>query len=80
MIDPHTADAMKVGRAHRRDGVPMVVLETALPVKFNATVREAIGEDAPRPARFDGIESLPRRVTTMPADLGRLQAFIAQNG
>ncbi len=80
VIDPHTADAMKVGRAHRRDGVPMVVLETALPVKFNATVREAIGEDAPRPARFDGIESLPRRVTTMPADLGRLQAFIAQNG
>ena len=72
--------AMKAGRVHRRPGVPMVVLETALPVKFNATVREAIGQDAPRPARFRGIEALPRRVTRMPADLETLKAFIAQNG
>ena len=57
----------------------MIVLETALPAKFNATVREAIGRDAPRPARLDGLESLPRRFTTLPVDLERLKAFIAEN-
>ena len=79
VIDPHTADALMVGRQQAEPGTPMIVLETALPAKFNATVREAIGIDAPRPARFTGIEGLPRRFTTMPADLARLKAFIAEN-
>ncbi len=79
VVDPHTADALKVGREHRDPGISMIVLETALPAKFNATVREAIGIDAPRPARFTGIEALPRRFTTLPADLERLKAFIAEN-
>ena len=80
VIDPHTADALKVGREHAEPGTPMIVLETALPAKFNATVREAIGIDAPRPARFEGIENLPRRFTTLPVDVARLKAFIAENG
>ncbi len=79
IIDPHTADALKVGRDHARSGTPMVVLETALAAKFNDTVREALGRDAPRPARLDGLEALPRRGTTMPVDVGRLKAFIAEN-
>jgi threonine synthase len=79
VIDPHTADALKVGREHAETGTPMVVLETALPAKFNATVRAAIGIDAPRPARFAGIEALPRRFATMPVDLARLKAYIAEN-
>ncbi len=79
VIDPHTADALKVGREQVRAGTPMVVLETALAAKFNATVREAIGRDAPRPARLDGLEDLPRRGTTMPVDVERLKAFIAEN-
>ena len=79
VIDPHTADALKVGRESAEAGTPMIVLETALPAKFNATVREAIGIDAPRPARFAGIEALPRRFTTLPADVVRLKAFIAEN-
>ena len=78
VIDPHTADALKVAREHADRTRPMIVLETALPAKFNATVREAIGADAPRPARFDGIEALPRRFTTMPPDLQRLKAFLAE--
>ena len=80
VIDPHTADALKVGREHAEPGTPMIVLETALPAKFNATVREAIGIDAPRPARFAGLENLPRRFTPMPVELTRLEAFIAENG
>ncbi|MEO6895791.1 MAG: threonine synthase [Caldimonas sp.] len=79
IIDPHTADALKVGRDRARAGTPMVVLETALAAKFNVTVREAIGRDAPRPTRLDGLEDLPRRGTTMPVDVERLKAFIAEN-
>ena len=79
VIDPHTADALKVGRDHARAGTPMVVLETALAAKFNSTVREALGRDAPRPARLEGLEDLPRRGTTMPVDVERLKAFIAEN-
>ena len=79
VIDPHTADALKVGREHVEHGVPMIVLETALPAKFSDTVREAIGVEPPRPARFEGIERLPRRFVTLPADASRLKAYIAEN-
>ena len=67
VIDPHTADALKVGREHAAPAMPMIVLETALAAKFNATIRAAIGRDAPRPARLAGLEELPRRFTTLPA-------------
>ena len=79
VVDPHTADALKVGRDHSRAGTSMVVLETALAAKFNVTVQEALGRDAPRPARLDGLEALPRRFTTMPVDVERLKALIAEN-
>jgi threonine synthase len=55
----------------------MVVLETALPVKFAATIEEALGRAPDRPARYEGIEALPRRVTTLPADAARVKDFIA---
>jgi threonine synthase len=80
VIDPHTADALKVARAHAVPGTPMVVLETALAAKFGATVREAIGREPPRPARFAGLEALPRRFVTMPVDVAALKAYIAENG
>jgi threonine synthase len=79
VIDPHTADALKVAREHAEAGTPMVVLETALAAKFGATVREAIGLAAPRPARFEGLEALPRRFVTLPVDVAALKALIAEN-
>ena len=42
----------------------MIVLETALPIKFAATIVEALGHEPERPARFVGIEALPKRVTS----------------
>ena len=60
----HRRRRCKVAREHVEPGVPMIVLETALPAKFDATILEAIGSDAPRPARFAGIEALPQRFTT----------------
>jgi threonine synthase len=76
MIDTHTADGVKVGREHREPGVPMIVLETALPAKFAETLREALGRDPERPAGLEGIESLPRRFTVVPPDAARVKAYI----
>jgi len=77
MIDTHTADGLKVALERRVAGVAMVVLETALPIKFAATVMEALGREPERPARFDGIEALPKRVREMDADVAAVKALIA---
>ena len=79
IIDPHTADALKVAREQRDESTSMIVLETALAAKFNATIRAAIGRDAPRPERLAGLEAMPQRVQTLPADVAALKAFIAEN-
>jgi threonine synthase len=78
MIDPHTADGVKVARQFAQPGVPMVVLETALPIKFAATIEEALGRAPECPARFEGIESLPRRVRTLPADAAQVKRVIEE--
>jgi threonine synthase len=79
LIDTHTADGLKVAREHLTPGVPMVVLETALPIKFAETIVEALGHEPERPARFVGIEALPRRVVKLPADAGAVKAYIAEH-
>jgi len=78
MIDPHTADGVKVAREHVQAGVPMIVLETALPIKFSETIVEATGGEPDRPAKFNGIEALPKRVTQMAADAAAVKDFIAK--
>ena len=79
MIDTHTADGVKVAREHAKAGVPMIVLETALPIKFAATIVEALGQEPTRPARFEGIEALPKRVHVMKADVAQIKAYIAKH-
>ncbi|MBP9904998.1 MAG: threonine synthase [Rhodoferax sp.] len=78
MIDTHTADGVKVALAHTHAGVPMIVLETALPIKFAETIVQATGVEPGRPARFVGIENLPRRVTAMAAEVSAIKQFIAE--
>jgi threonine synthase len=79
LIDTHTADGLKVAREHLEPGVPMLVLETALPAKFAATIREAIGTDPEPPAALKGIEKLPKRFTVMKPDAAAVKAFIDQH-
>jgi threonine synthase len=79
MIDTHTADGLKVARAHAKPGVPMLVLETALPVKFAGTIVEALGREPERPAAFVGIEALPKRVRSLPADADAVKRYIAEH-
>ena len=77
LIDPHTADGLKVAQEYREPGVPMIALETALPAKFEDTIVEALGIKPPRPPGFEGIESLPKRFDVMPAAAGKVKAFLA---
>jgi threonine synthase len=77
VIDPHTADGIRVAHLHRVPRFPMICLETALPVKFDATIVEALGEHSPRPGGFDGLENRPQRYEAMASDAGRLKDFIA---
>ena len=79
MIDTHTADGLKVAREHVQAGVPMIVLETALPIKFAETIVEALGRAPDRPAKFEGIENLPRRVERVPADVEVIKAYVARH-
>ena len=79
MVDTHTADGLKVAREHVQPEVPMLVLETALPAKFAATIQEALGREPDRPAALRNIESLPKRFTVMPVDAQRVKDFIVQH-
>ena len=80
MIDTHTADAVKVAReqvgAAVPMGVPVIVLETAQPVKFAETIHEALGREPGRPKELEGIEKLPQRVEVMDADAGAVKALV----
>ena len=77
MVDPHTADGVKVGLERAGPGEPLICLETAQPVKFAETLREALGREPARPAAFEGLEQRPQRVEVMQADVAALQRYIA---
>ncbi len=77
VIDPHTADGVKIALRLREPRYPMICLETALAAKFDATIFEALGEHAPRPAAFEGLEDLPQRFVVMRPDPEAVKAYIA---
>jgi len=79
VIDTHTADGLKVALEHLDANTPMVVLETALPAKFEDAIVEALGQAPQRPAALNGIESLPQKFTVMDASAADIKTFIANN-
>jgi threonine synthase len=78
-IDTHTADGLKVALELRQQNTPMVVLETALPAKFEDALVEALGEIPPRPASLNGIEDLPQKFTVMEVSDVTIKDFIVKN-
>lgn len=76
LIDPHTADGVKVAREHVEPGVPMLVLETALPAKFSETIEAALGKRVDPPAALADLESLPQRVEVMDCDAQLVRRYI----
>ncbi len=78
MIDTHTADGLKVAQEHRTADMPMLVLETALPAKFEETIVEALGRKPERPVAMEDIERLPQRVEVMDVDVDAVKRFIVE--
>jgi len=79
IVDTHTADGLKVGLEHRESDVPLVCLETALPVKFAASIREALGREPEVPVGFEGLESRQQRVEVMDPNVEAVKRFIARH-
>lgn len=79
LVDPHTADGIKVAREVREPGELIVCLETALAAKFDATIRAAVGDVAiPRPAALAGLEDLPQRVQVVPNNADVVKTIIRE--
>lgn len=79
LIDPHTADGVKVAAAYVEEGIPMLVLETALPAKFGETIQEAIGQPAPVPEHLQGLANLPQRVDVMDCNIDQVRDYIVRH-
>jgi len=76
LIDPHTADGVRVATQYTEPGIPMLVLETALPAKFSETIEQALGRPAPRPPGLENLESLPQKVVELPCDVASVRDYI----
>jgi threonine synthase len=79
MIDPHTADGVKVGLEHREPTVPLVCLETAAPAKFAGILRDALGREPERPAELRDLERLPQRLVVVEPDAAAVKRYIASH-
>jgi len=79
IIDTHTADGVKVGLENREQGVPLICLETALPVKFAAAITEALGRAPEAPPGLENLELLPQRFTVLDAEVETVKRFIERN-
>ena len=79
VIDTHTADGLKVALELRDKNTPMLVLETALPAKFEDALVEALGTIPPRPDSLRGIEDLPQKFSVMDASNTAIKDFIVKN-
>ena len=79
MVDPHTADGLFVAQQFLRPPVPMVCLETALPVKFEEVILEALDKPVPKSAELQAMERRPQRTEPMGQDVEALKEFIRQH-
>lgn len=79
VVDTHTADGLKAAEEYREHGIPMICLETALPAKFADTIREALGQEAPRPPGFEDLEARPRRFEVVDPDVAVVKAYIERH-
>ncbi len=79
LIDPHTADGIKVATELHHAELPMLVLETALPIKFSKTIHEAVGQEPVCPPAFVALESLPQYVKVLPVDVALLKDYISKS-
>jgi len=76
IVDPHTADGIKVARDAGRPGIPMICLETAQPAKFSETIVEAIDQAPPLTHAMSEMLARPQRFEKMPPDAAAIRRYI----
>tara|TARA_B100000767_G_scaffold271122_2_gene296087 strand:- start:245 stop:712 length:468 start_codon:yes stop_codon:yes gene_type:complete len=79
IIDTHTADGVKASIDHLSDNIPMLVLETALPIKFEKSVLEAIGKKPVRPNALVDLEKIDQRFEVFDNSSSLVKDFILAN-
>ena len=79
IIDTHTADGIKAAMDHSTSINPMVVLETALPVKFEKSVFEAIGVYPKRPDSLKDLELLDQKFEVFENSVESVKKYITDN-
>lgn len=79
LIDTHTSDGLKVGMEYRENGIPLICLETALPVKFAESIAEATGYEPSRPSGYENIEDLPQRFVVKDANVDAVKSYITEH-
>ena len=78
LLDPHSAVGVAAARRVGRQGDrPMVVLATAHPAKFPDAVKAATGQHPELPPHMADLFEREEKMTTLPNDLGQVQAFVA---
>ncbi len=77
LIDPHTAVGWEAGSRHKRDGVPMINLATADPVKFSPAVLAATGVAPPLPNGFETLLKATERTTQIDNDYRSLASLLS---
>lgn len=84
VIDPHTAVGISVAQRVAEDGVPVLCMSTALPVKFEHTIEEALGFVPERPERFVGLEERVAEkadaFVRLPNDIDAVKALLRARG
>ncbi len=75
LIDPHTADGVFVG-SHYLDGDLQLCLETAKPIKFYETIKQAVSDAPFDLTEVEALEALPQKREVMPNDVTLLRQFI----
>ncbi|MGB3836379.1 threonine synthase [Castellaniella sp.] len=79
LIDPHTADGVHVALSHLDPGIPMLVLETALPAKFSETILEATGRQPEIPVALQDLQQQPQRFEIMDCDASLVADYLRRH-
>ena len=79
IIDTHTADGIKAAMDHSAPSNPMIVLETALPIKFEKSVFEAIGLYPKRPGSLKDLELLDQKFEVFENSVESVKKCIIDN-
>ena len=78
LVDPHTAVGLHVANQHLETETPMITLATAHPAKFPDAVKAASGVYPDLPKRMGDMMTREERMTVLPNEINKLEAFIEE--